>query len=123
MKKKALSALLATAMVATLLAGCGSTTAETAAPAATEEAAPAEEEAPAEEAAAEEARLAEQAARAEQQRSAEESVAAETQQVPEKSEPESRGRTKIIACAAIFALVLLAVLLLRYTTRSHRIED
>ena len=58
MKKKVLSALLATAMVASLLAGCGSAAApEAAAPAATEEAAPAaEEEAPAaEEAAVEEA--------------------------------------------------------------------
>ena len=56
MKKKVLSTLLATAMVATLLAGCGSTaaTTESAAPAAeaaTEEAAPAEEEAAEEEAA------------------------------------------------------------------------
>lgn len=56
MKKKVLSALLSVAMVATLLVGCGSSSAEeAAAPAATEEAA-AEEEAPAatEEAAAEE---------------------------------------------------------------------
>ena len=55
MKKKALSALLATAMVASLLAGCGGSEAAApaaeAAPAATEEAAPAAEEAaPAEEA-------------------------------------------------------------------------
>ena len=58
MKKKVLSALLATAMVATLLAGCGSTASTTAAPAeaATEEAAPAEE------AAAEDAAPAEEAA-------------------------------------------------------------
>ena len=57
MKKKLLSAILSVAMVATLLAGCGSSAAtETAAPA-TEEAAPAEdaaaEEAPAADAAAE----------------------------------------------------------------------
>ena len=58
MKKKVLSTLLATAMVATLLAGCGSQAAApaeapAAEPAATEEAAPAAEEAaPAEEAAA-----------------------------------------------------------------------
>ena len=51
MKKKILSVLLSTAMVAALLTGCGAA-AETAAPAATEEAAPAEEEA--EEAPAEE---------------------------------------------------------------------
>jgi len=53
MKKKILAALLSTAMVASLLVGCGSTAAESAPaePAATEEAAPAEEEAaPAEEA-------------------------------------------------------------------------
>ena len=53
MKKKLLSVLLSTAMVATLLVGCGSTAApaEEAAPAATEEAAPAAEEAaPAEDA-------------------------------------------------------------------------
>ncbi|MBO6111691.1 MAG: sugar-binding protein [Lachnospiraceae bacterium] len=54
MKKKVLSALLSMTMVAALLAGCGSSAAETAAPAA-EAAAPAEEEAPAEEAPAEEA--------------------------------------------------------------------
>ena len=57
MKKKVLSALLATAMVATLLAGCGSQAAAPAAepaaePAATEEAAPAEAEEPAAEEAA-----------------------------------------------------------------------
>ena len=56
MKKKVLSALLATAMVATLLAGCGSQAAAPAAepaaePAATEEAAPAAEETATEEAA------------------------------------------------------------------------
>ena len=56
MKKKVLSAILSVAMVATLLAGCGSAAEETEAPAATEEApaeeAPAEEaEAPAEDAA------------------------------------------------------------------------
>ena len=52
MKKKVLSALLATAMVSSLLAGCGGSQ-EAAAPAATEEAAPAaEEEAPAAEEAA-----------------------------------------------------------------------
>ena len=52
MKKKVLSVLLATTVVASLLAGCGSSAADTAAPAAAEEeAAPAEEEAPAEEAA------------------------------------------------------------------------
>ena len=66
MKKKALSALLATAMVATLLAGCGSApAAEAPAPAATEEAAPAaaeEEEAPAEEAVEEVAEAADAAA-------------------------------------------------------------
>ncbi|MBO5093302.1 MAG: ABC transporter substrate-binding protein [Lachnospiraceae bacterium] len=55
MKKKVLSALLSVAMVATLLVGCGSSTEEAAAPAATEEAASTEEAAPAEtEAAAEE---------------------------------------------------------------------
>lgn len=48
MKKKLISIILASAMVATLLAGCGSSAAETAAPA---EAAPAAETAPAEEAA------------------------------------------------------------------------
>lgn len=56
MKKKLLSMILATSMIATVLVGCGSDSAETAAPAeetATEEAA-AEEEAPAEDAAAEE---------------------------------------------------------------------
>ena len=55
MKKKALSVLLATAMVATLLAGCGAApAAEAPAPAATEEApAEEEEEAPAEEVAEE----------------------------------------------------------------------
>ena len=56
MKKKVLATLLSVAMVATLLAGCGSAAApaEEPAPAATEEAAPAEEaeEAPAAEAAA-----------------------------------------------------------------------
>ena len=52
MKKKVLSVLLATTVVASLLAGCGSSAADTAAPAAAEEEAPAEEEeAPAEEAA------------------------------------------------------------------------
>ncbi|MBQ9607326.1 MAG: carbohydrate ABC transporter substrate-binding protein [Lachnospiraceae bacterium] len=53
MKKKIVSIMLTAAMTATLLAGCGSTAADTAAPAAAEEeAAPAEEEAaPAEEAA------------------------------------------------------------------------
>ena len=61
MKKKLLSMILATTMVAATLVGCGSGSAETAAPAeeaATEEAAPAEE-APAEEAATEEAAPAE----------------------------------------------------------------
>ena len=53
MKKKVLAAFLSVAMISSLLVGCGSTAAETAAPAATEEAAPAEEEAPAEEAAEE----------------------------------------------------------------------
>ncbi|MBO5472452.1 MAG: sugar-binding protein [Lachnospiraceae bacterium] len=56
MKKKLLSMILATSMIATVLVGCGSDSAQTAAPAeeaATEEAA-AEEEAPAEDAAAEE---------------------------------------------------------------------
>ncbi len=48
MKKKLISIILASAMVATLLAGCGSSAAETSAPA---EAAPAAETAPAEEAA------------------------------------------------------------------------
>ncbi|MBQ9605773.1 MAG: rhamnose ABC transporter substrate-binding protein [Lachnospiraceae bacterium] len=64
MKKKVLSVLLATTVVASLLAGCGSSAADTAAPAAAEEeAAPAEEEAPAEEAApAEEEAPAEEAA-------------------------------------------------------------
>ena len=54
MKKKALSVLLATAMVATMLAGCGAAApaAEAAAPAATEEAPAEEEAAPAEEEAA-----------------------------------------------------------------------
>ncbi|MBQ8956764.1 MAG: sugar-binding protein [Lachnospiraceae bacterium] len=48
MKKKLLSAILSMTMVAALLAGCGSTAADTAEPAAAEEeAAPAEEEAPA----------------------------------------------------------------------------
>lgn len=52
MKKKLLSVLLSTAMVAALLGGCGAKTEEAAAPAAVEEAAPAAEEAaPAEEAA------------------------------------------------------------------------
>ena len=60
MKKKVLAALMSVAMISSLLVGCGSTAAETAAPAATEEAAPAEEAAeeeaaPAEEAATEEA--------------------------------------------------------------------
>ena len=54
MKKKALSALLATAMVASLLAGCGSTEAASTTDAAPAEEAAAEEAAPAEEAAAEE---------------------------------------------------------------------
>lgn len=54
MKKKVLSAILSVAMVATLLAGCGST-AEEAPVAATEEAEAPAEEAPAEEAPAEEA--------------------------------------------------------------------
>ena len=54
MKKKVLSAILSVAMVATLLAGCGST-AEEAPGAATEEAEAPAEEAPAEEAPAEEA--------------------------------------------------------------------
>ncbi|MBR1524177.1 MAG: rhamnose ABC transporter substrate-binding protein [Lachnospiraceae bacterium] len=64
MKKKVLSVLLATTVVASLLAGCGSSAADTAAPAAAEEEAPAEEEeAPAEEAApAEEEAPAEEAA-------------------------------------------------------------
>lgn len=44
MKKKVLSVLLAASMISALLAGCGSTPAQTDAPAA-EEAAPAEEEA------------------------------------------------------------------------------
>ena len=51
MKKKVISALLSIAMVATLLAGCGSKEAAPAEEAATEEAAPAEEAAPEEEAA------------------------------------------------------------------------
>ena len=55
MKKKLLSAILSMTMVAALLAGCGSTAADTAAPAAdapaAEEAAPAAEEAPAADAA------------------------------------------------------------------------
>ena len=60
MKKKVISALLSTAMVASLLVGCGSSSADTAAPAddaATEttEEAPAEDAAPADDAAAEEA--------------------------------------------------------------------
>lgn len=63
MKKKVLSVLLATTVVASILAGCGSSAADTAAPAAAEEAAPAEEAAeeaaPAEEAAEEEAPAAE----------------------------------------------------------------
>ena len=59
MKKKVLSVLLAASMISALLAGCGSTPAQTDAPAA-EEAAPAEEEAaPAEAASAEEAPAAE----------------------------------------------------------------
>ena len=55
MKKKVVSVLLSTAMVASLLVGCGSNSADTAAPA--DDAAPAEttEEAPADDAAAEEA--------------------------------------------------------------------
>ncbi len=56
MSRKVLSVLLATAMTASLLVGCGATAAapaaDAAAPAATEEAAPAEEEAPAAEEAA-----------------------------------------------------------------------
>lgn len=59
MKKKVLSVLLAASMISALLAGCGSTPAQTDAPA-VEEAAPAEEEAaPAEAASAEEAPAAE----------------------------------------------------------------
>lgn len=59
MKKKVLSVLLVASMISALLAGCGSTPAQTDAPAA-EEAAPAEEEAaPAEAASAEEAPAAE----------------------------------------------------------------
>ena len=61
MKKKVLSVLLASAMVASVLAGCGSSAADTAAPAAAEEAAPAAEEEAAP-AAAEEAAPAEEAA-------------------------------------------------------------
>ena len=58
MKKKVVSVLLSTAMVASMLVGCGSSSADTAAPAETTEEAPAEdtaEEAPADDAAAEEA--------------------------------------------------------------------
>ncbi len=58
MKKKVISALLSTAMVASLLVGCGSSSADTAAPAddaaaETTEEAPAEDAAPADDAAAE----------------------------------------------------------------------
>ncbi len=66
MKRKLLSAILCTAMVAAMLAGCGSSSEEAAAPAAEEEApaeeAPAEEAAPAEDAAEEAVAEAEAAA-------------------------------------------------------------